>query len=314
MRKKTLIAVSLGVSLLFGNVSPPRAEAAILVKDTANIAQAVLTATRTLDILTEEQKKYLLMIQNMKNFSIGQILQYTFDNMDGIFGKGTREALGDIFGSDNYILFDVVLSSDGIGLQGLEDIFKNGIDNMSAPEVLRELQNSGLFDELWSKRIGNIADVFGSKRYENILLKDPMAQAEMKKREAAYKKQIEKIFRKRIENEQISKNNSEILQKEPEGTNQAIQQNTAVNANNGLIAKNEADAIMDLVQLETEKQAEKNRQEAQALVEGTYQKNLGKALIQAAMPSTKTTTTSGSGSNYSIPGDMLRTESGGFTN
>ena len=61
--KKGSVALMAALSLL---CVTPRAEAAVLVYDAENVAQAIKTAITTANILTNEEKQLLLMILNMK--------------------------------------------------------------------------------------------------------------------------------------------------------------------------------------------------------------------------------------------------------
>ncbi len=78
--KKSSVAVMAALSLL---CVTPKAEAAVLVYDAENVAQAIKTAITTANILTNEEKQLLLVILNMKKLDANSLLKY-LSNMASI--------------------------------------------------------------------------------------------------------------------------------------------------------------------------------------------------------------------------------------
>ena len=98
----------------------PRAEAAVLVYDAENVAQAIKTAITTANILSNEEKQLLLMILNMKKLDADSLLKYItnmgsigrspMDEKDGQIGVLATKSTTDSFWQQNFRNIESVIN------------------------------------------------------------------------------------------------------------------------------------------------------------------------------------------------------------
>lgn len=98
----------------------PKAEAAVLVYDAENVAQAIKTAITTANILSNEEKQLLLMILNMKKLdansllkylaNMGSIERYPMDEKEAQIGVLSTKGTTDSFWAKNFRNIEAVIN------------------------------------------------------------------------------------------------------------------------------------------------------------------------------------------------------------
>ena len=153
------IGVAMGLLATFTAMLPSshKSEAAIAVIDQQNIEEAAKTAIQTAKILTEEQKKYVLMLLQMKKLDAGVLAEMTQAEIDKAkqrkwtdiaYPQGSieydksveqvwNERLGDLNGilNGNITVYDEVLKEKGRE-QMLDETYKNSVE-AAKQEILR---------------------------------------------------------------------------------------------------------------------------------------------------------------------------------
>ena len=153
--KKTAIGigVAMGICATFAAMIPSahKSEAAIAVIDQQNIEEAARTAIQTAKILTEEQKKYALMLLQMKKLDSGVLQQIA---QDEIQKAQTRKALEE--GTPQGVI-DYHRGVDAVWLERLGDL--NGILNGDITvydEVQKEKVRKRTLDEAYKAGVKQV--------------------------------------------------------------------------------------------------------------------------------------------------------------
>ena len=153
--KKTAIGIgiAMGICATFAAMIPSahKSEAAIAVIDQQNIEEAARTAIQTAKILTEEQKKYALMLLQMKKLDSGVLQQIA---QDEIQKAQTRKALEE--GTPQGVI-DYHRGVDAVWLERLGDL--NGILNGDITvydEVQKEKVRKRTLDEAYKAGVKQV--------------------------------------------------------------------------------------------------------------------------------------------------------------
>lgn len=150
--KKTAIGigVAMGICATFAAMipTPHKSEAAIAVFDEKNIEQAAETAIKTAKILTEEQKKYALMLLQLKKLDKRIFQEVALDQIKHAEARKTA----DIVYPQGAINYDK--SVEQVWLDRLGDL--NGILNGNITvydEVLKEKERERMLDETYKNSV-----------------------------------------------------------------------------------------------------------------------------------------------------------------
>ena len=147
------IGVAMGICATFAAMIPSahKSEAAIAVIDQQNIEEAARTAIQTAKILTEEQKKYALMLLQMKKLDAGILQQIA---QEEIQKAQTRKALEE--GTPQGVI-DYHRGVDAVWLERLGDL--NGILNGDITvydEVQKEKVRKRTLDEAYKAGVKEV--------------------------------------------------------------------------------------------------------------------------------------------------------------
>lgn len=261
-------AITAVVCLSMSIVSMPKpAEAAIPVFDAVNVEQAIQQAITTASILTEAQKRFALMVINMKKLDVKTLLQFSWDNREGLFGV---EAAKNVLCSDPII--EGMLSSSGLGINGIANIG----EIRTVQDALNAVRKTNLVNEVWLNRVGSVDDIFhGKKGSANDWFNSEWKLAKQRQEElkAAQKKALEK----QLEDAQSKENIVKIVQKESEGEVQAIDKVANISAESAVINSNGNDLQAQILDIEVKKQAEENMRRAQKAAYNKRMSELAKA-------------------------------------
>lgn len=164
------IGVAMGLLATFTAMLPSshKSEAAIAVIDQQNIEEAAKTAIQTAKILTEEQKKYALMLLQLKKLDASIFQEFAKDEFakaesrkwtDIAYPQGTinydksveqvwNERLGDLNGilNGNITVYDEVQKEKG-RQKMLDETYKNSVE-AAKQELLRTYQTPEELDKL----------------------------------------------------------------------------------------------------------------------------------------------------------------------
>lgn len=152
--KKTAIgigvAMGIGATILAMIPNAHPTEAAIAVIDQRNIEQAAETAIKTAKILTEEQKKYALMLLQLKKID-GQFLETVAADQ---LKKIEAQKMSDIVYPQGMIRYDQ--SVEQVWLERMGDL--NGILNGNITvydEVMKEKSREKMLDEVYKNGVAS---------------------------------------------------------------------------------------------------------------------------------------------------------------
>ena len=238
--KKQMISVALsvvvGVSSAF---MYKKAEAAILVYDAANVAQAIETAITTANILTEEQKKLALMLVNYQKYKPEEIGEYVFEHASGVFG--VKKSKNPLEGDKDYL-------------------------------------SGWKFDTQWAKQLGvDIqAVVNGQKTVADLYFQRQDAHKAVNE---LIKSTVEKIQTSAKQDKKTLEKTTDAVKKEPAGEVQAIQQNGIVAANNAQILANGNEIARTALNLQILEAEQKQLERAEAEAVNKQQKNAAASLV-----------------------------------
>lgn len=248
--KKAAIITGLCMGLLvpFGamTLTPSHSNAAILVYDAQNVAEAIKEAINTANILTENQKQVAMMLLNIKSLTgekIAEILQQQV-NAEKSFNW----------------------CKTGYDLDNLEAMIKEGkipgILDVSTPWDEKGARD--ITGEILKKSIGNVDDIFASLStpldpYKQIQmnLKAVNATAASATRTAQAVQMSDQSYAKSIQLSLDAANNAE-------GTKQVQQSIAAMTATNAMETRNGNEMLSQLVGLTAEDIYAKNVERASA--------------------------------------------------
>ena len=238
----------LGISVPFGAMifhenRAPRAEAAVLVYDAKNVAEAIKTAITTADILTNEQKQLALMLLDAKKFDKGVLMKWLAGNEEA------QQITGQVIGwlGKRMDVWGVTIDPEVVRQMG------------KSPAILNQKSTTG---DILIKHIGSINTVLDKNR----TLVDPHLESSKNHRvlDSTYQAAAARAQTSQKVTESINKTINEALERanNAEGESQILQAQTAILAASVLQNADEKDLLANLLAAQAEKYYVENREKA----------------------------------------------------